>query len=230
MNAMARRHPPRSARPGSESVPHPSLHSMSLRIAFAGTPAFALPPLRAIHGAHALVGVLTQPDRPAGRGRELAASPVKMAAMAMQLPVVQPAGLRSDPQLLATTLAQLSNWRVDVLVVVAYGLILHARCCSSRDWVASISMLRCCRAGAARRRYSAPFLREMQRPASASCRWMKASTLARCLRVSALPSALKPRPRSCMTSWLKLAQGRSCWRSRILQPAHRGPLHSRPRA
>ena len=42
---------------------------MKLRVAFAGTPAFALPPLAALHGAHTLVGVLTQPDRPAGRGR-----------------------------------------------------------------------------------------------------------------------------------------------------------------
>ncbi|MEJ0099724.1 MAG: methionyl-tRNA formyltransferase [Pseudomonadota bacterium] len=97
---------------------------MSLRIAFAGTPAFAVPPLRALHGTHEVVGVLTQPDRPAGRGREVAASPVKAAAMELGLSVAQPAKLRGDPAALAATLALLSSWRPDVMVVVAYGLIL----------------------------------------------------------------------------------------------------------
>jgi len=53
-----------------------------LRVAFAGTPEFAVPALRALAGSsHVLVGVLTQPDRPAGRGRELKKSPVKQAAL-----------------------------------------------------------------------------------------------------------------------------------------------------
>jgi methionyl-tRNA formyltransferase len=67
---------------------------------------------------------MTQPDRPAGRGRELAASPVKRAALELGLPVLQPARLRGDQQSLDATLAQLSAWRLDVMVVVAYGLIL----------------------------------------------------------------------------------------------------------
>ncbi len=97
---------------------------MTLRVAFAGTPAFAVPPLRALYAEHALVGVLTQPDRPAGRGRELTASPVKQAALALGLPVLQPARLRGDQHDLEATLAQLLTWRPDVMVVVAYGLIL----------------------------------------------------------------------------------------------------------
>ncbi len=97
---------------------------MSLRVAFAGTPAFAVPPLRALQAQHKVVGVLTQPDRPAGRGRELAASPVKQVALELGLPVLQPARLRGDQPLLDATLAQLSAWRPDVMVVVAYGLIL----------------------------------------------------------------------------------------------------------
>ena len=97
---------------------------MSLRVVFAGTPAFAVPPLRALHSRHQVAGVLTQPDRPAGRGRELAASPVKQVAVELGLPVVQPVTLRGDPAALAATLAQLSCWRPDVMVVVAYGLIL----------------------------------------------------------------------------------------------------------
>lgn len=101
---------------------------MKLRVAFAGTPAFALPPLAALRGAHQLVGVLTQPDRPAGRGRLLAPGPVKQAAIDYDLPVLQPPRLRGQAadatQWLATTLATLRDWRPDVMVVVAYGLIL----------------------------------------------------------------------------------------------------------
>ena len=68
----------------------------SLRIAFAGTPQFALPALRALlDSPHRVVGVLTQPDRPAGRGRELRASPIKLLAAERGVPVAQPATLRT---------------------------------------------------------------------------------------------------------------------------------------
>jgi methionyl-tRNA formyltransferase len=97
---------------------------MSLRVVFAGTPEFAVPPLRALHSEHEVVGVLTQPDRPAGRGRAVTASAVKQAALELQLPVSQPSKLAGDPPALAAVLAQLSAWRPDVMVVVAYGLIL----------------------------------------------------------------------------------------------------------
>jgi methionyl-tRNA formyltransferase len=91
-----------------------------LRVAFAGTPEFAVPTLRALADSpHALVGVLTQPDRPAGRGRELTASPVKRLAQELQLPLSQPATLQN-----AAARALLASWGVDALVVVAYGLIL----------------------------------------------------------------------------------------------------------
>ena len=90
-----------------------------MRIAFAGTPGFALPPLRALAARHAMVGVLTQPDRPAGRGRSLAASPVKLEALSRGWPVAQPASLKS-----AADRAPLAAWQPDLLVVVAYGLIL----------------------------------------------------------------------------------------------------------
>jgi methionyl-tRNA formyltransferase len=97
---------------------------MKLRVVFAGTPAFALPPLAALAQQHQLVGVLTQPDRPAGRGRALAPGPVKQAALALGVPVMQPARLRGDSEALQATLAQLRQWQPDVMVVVAYGLIL----------------------------------------------------------------------------------------------------------
>jgi methionyl-tRNA formyltransferase len=97
---------------------------MKLRVVFAGTPAFALPPLAALHAAHTLVGVLTQPDRPAGRGRELAASPVKQKALEYGVTVLQPQRLRGDAVALEQTLARLHALQPDVMVVVAYGLIL----------------------------------------------------------------------------------------------------------
>src|SRR5215207_8832083 len=97
---------------------------MQLRVAFAGTPEFALPALGAIAAKHSLTGVLTQPDRPSGRGRLLTASPVKQAALTLGAPVIQPARLRGDPAALQATLAQLREWQPDVMVVVAYGLIL----------------------------------------------------------------------------------------------------------
>jgi methionyl-tRNA formyltransferase len=91
-----------------------------LRIAFAGTPAFALPALDALASSpHRLVGVLTQPDRPAGRGRALRASPVKQRALQLQLPIAQPERLVD-----AATHVPLRQWQPELLVVVAYGLIL----------------------------------------------------------------------------------------------------------
>ena len=97
---------------------------MKLRVAFAGTPAFAVPALHALAAAHELVGVFTQPDRPAGRGRALTASAVKQAALALGLPLAQPLKLRGDETALQATLAQLAAWQPDVMVVVAYGLML----------------------------------------------------------------------------------------------------------
>jgi methionyl-tRNA formyltransferase len=92
----------------------------SLRIAFAGTPQFALPALRALlKSTHRVVGVLTQPDRPAGRGQHLRASPVKLLATDHGLPVAQPSTLKTPEGR-----AELAKWTPDVLVVVAYGLIL----------------------------------------------------------------------------------------------------------
>ncbi len=97
---------------------------MSLRVVFAGTPAFAAVALEALAPHHEIRGVLTQPDRPAGRGRALQASPVKVAALARGLPVLQPLSLRGEAADTQAALAQLAAWAPDVMVVVAYGLIL----------------------------------------------------------------------------------------------------------
>lgn len=92
-----------------------------MRVVFAGTPEFALPTLDAVQASqHDLVGVLTQPDRPAGRGRRLKPSPVKSRAVELSLPVFQPERLKAND----TIIEQLESLAPDVVVVVAYGLIL----------------------------------------------------------------------------------------------------------
>jgi methionyl-tRNA formyltransferase len=93
--------------------------SAPLRIVFAGTPEFALPSLRAAARAGEIVAVYTQPDRPAGRGRQLALSPVKQAALNKGWPVRQPTTLKTVEARKA-----LAALEPDLLVVVAYGLIL----------------------------------------------------------------------------------------------------------
>mgnify|MGYP000007499328 CR=1 FL=1 len=99
-----------------------------MRLVFAGTPEFAATALRALLAAgHPVVGVLTQPDRPAGRGMKLQASAVKQVAQAAGVPVAQPQGLRLDGRHAgdaAAAQAQLLAWAPDLMVVAAYGLIL----------------------------------------------------------------------------------------------------------
>ncbi len=97
---------------------------MSLSVVFAGTPPFAVSALAAVAAHHRVVGVLTQPDRPAGRGRTLTASPVKDFALAHGLPLSQPLALRGESPETLAAVAQLRAWQPDVMVVVAYGLIL----------------------------------------------------------------------------------------------------------
>ncbi len=99
-----------------------------LRVIFAGTPEFARVALEHIHGAgHSIVLVLTQPDRPAGRGMKLQASAVKQYALAHAMPVAQPRSLRLDgkfPDDAAQARAAIAAAQADVMVVAAYGLIL----------------------------------------------------------------------------------------------------------
>ena len=99
-----------------------------MRVIFAGTPEFARSALTALHAAgHDIVGVLTQPDRPAGRGMKLQASAVKQFALSKGLTVVQPQSLKLDgkyPVEAQAAQAFISNAQADVMVVAAYGLIL----------------------------------------------------------------------------------------------------------
>ena len=90
------------------------------RLLFAGTPDFALASLKAlVESGRSPVAVLTQPDRPAGRGKKLRASPVKEYALEREIPVLQPATLRDE-----AIVAELTALEPDLMVVAAYGLIL----------------------------------------------------------------------------------------------------------
>jgi methionyl-tRNA formyltransferase len=111
-----------------------------MRVAFAGTPEFARAALERLHAAgFTLPLVLTQPDRPAGRGMKLQPSPVKQFAQAQGMPVAQPRSLRLDgkfPEDAAAAREALQSARPDVLVVAAYGLILP-------QWVLDLPRLGC---------------------------------------------------------------------------------------
>ena len=111
-----------------------------MRVVFAGTPEFARVALEAIVAAgHEIALVLSQPDRPAGRGMKLQASPVKQCAIANQWPVAQPRSLRLDgkyPEDAAAAREALLAANADVMVVAAYGLILP-------QWVLDLPRLGC---------------------------------------------------------------------------------------
>lgn len=92
---------------------------MSAKIVFMGSPDFAVPSLEELAKVYDVVGVITQPDRPFGRGQKLAPSAVKAIAETLDLPVFQPESMRS-----ADALAQLKAWQPDLVVVAAFGQIL----------------------------------------------------------------------------------------------------------
>ncbi|MBN1305441.1 MAG: methionyl-tRNA formyltransferase [Anaerolineales bacterium] len=90
------------------------------RIVFMGSPEFAVPSLRTLHKNYPVVGVITQPDRPSGRGRKLTPPPVKVLAAELGLPVLQPESLGDQ-----AVFGQLQAWKPDFIVVAAYGQILR---------------------------------------------------------------------------------------------------------
>lgn len=93
-----------------------------MKLIFAGTPEFAVPALAALIAAgHEIVLVLTQPDRPAGRGMKLKASPIKLLALQYAIPVLQPETLKD-----AAVQAHIASVTADAMIVAAYGLIIPA--------------------------------------------------------------------------------------------------------
>jgi methionyl-tRNA formyltransferase len=96
------------------------IYPMDTKIVFMGSPDFGVPTLKALIDEFNVVGVVTQPDRPAGRGRKLTPPPIKTLAEECGLPVIQPLRLR-QPE----AIDQLQNWQPDVIVVAAFGQILR---------------------------------------------------------------------------------------------------------
>ena len=159
--------------------------STPLKVVFAGTPDFAARHLQGlIDSPHRIVAVMSQPDRPSGRGKRLQPSPVKAVALDAELPIWQPASLKN-----ADSEATLSRYHADILVVVAYGLILPAA-------ILDIPRLGCLNVhasllprwrGAARS--SARSKREIPRRASVLWRWSPAWIPAPCSSPERFPSA-----------------------------------------
>jgi methionyl-tRNA formyltransferase len=90
------------------------------KVVFMGTPQFAVPSLKRLIETQEVVGVVTQPDRPAGRGRNLQPSPVKIVALNAGIPIYQPRSLRSEE-----SAGPLYDWQPDVIIVAAFGQILR---------------------------------------------------------------------------------------------------------
>ncbi len=108
------------AEDGSANSGAPSTATAGLRVVFFGTPRFAVPTLGAlIESRHTVCGVVTQPDRPRGRGQKVSNAPVKRLALERRLPILQPERLR-DPHVAET----LRNWQPDLGVVAAYGKLI----------------------------------------------------------------------------------------------------------
>ncbi|MCC6147597.1 MAG: methionyl-tRNA formyltransferase [Anaerolineaceae bacterium] len=94
--------------------------SMNTRVVFMGSPIFAVPALQKLTERFFVAGVVTQPDRPAGRGRVLMPPPIKTLAEQLGIPIYQPESLRS-----AEALLQLTDWHPDIIIVAAFGQILQ---------------------------------------------------------------------------------------------------------
>lgn len=90
-----------------------------MRIVFMGSPDFAIPALCAIHQRFNLVGVVSQPDRPGGRGRKLRSPPIKVRSQELDIPIIQPETIKNEE-----VLDHLKSWDPDLIVVTAYGQIL----------------------------------------------------------------------------------------------------------
>ena len=110
-----------------------------MRIVFMGTPDFSVPALKAlVEAGHQVIAVVTQPDKPKGRGKEVQMTPVKIQAMEYGIPVYQPAKVRE-----ASFVEVLKGLEADVYVVIAFGQILPKAVLSFRSTAASTSTRPC---------------------------------------------------------------------------------------
>src|SRR5438552_1124354 len=105
-----------------DNVSHPMTRSLDNPIVFCGTPQFAVPTLQKLVETFNIRLVVTQPDRPKGRGLELVASPVKQSALELSLPIYQPEKIKTNEELKA----KLAEINPDAIIVVGYGRIIPA--------------------------------------------------------------------------------------------------------
>ena len=99
---------------------HDTINPMTINVVFMGSPEFALPSLKRLAGQYAVIGVVTQPDRPAGRGMVLTQPPIKLLAQELGIATIQPVKLREP-----AAWEQLQAWQPDLIVVTAFGQILR---------------------------------------------------------------------------------------------------------
>ena len=129
-----------------------------MKIVYMGTPDFAVPPLAAlVKAGYEVTAVVTQPDKPKGRGKTLMPTPVKEEAMKHEIPVYQPVKVR-DPEFVET----LTGLAPDLIIVAAFGQIIPK---NSRNMAASTSMLPCFRNTEVQHRSSRQSLTERKNPA-----------------------------------------------------------------
>ena len=139
-----------------------------MKIIFAGTPEFAIPPLQAlIDSEHDVVLVATQPDRPAGRGRKLTPSPVKQLALQYHIPVFQPLSLK-EPE----AQSHLQQYSADIMIVVAYGLLLPPAVLTMPEYGCLNIHASLLPNGVVPPPLLVPYSPVIKKPALALCRWM----------------------------------------------------------
>jgi methionyl-tRNA formyltransferase len=103
---------------------------MDHRLVFMGSPDYAVPILKLLTQRFSVVGIVTQPDRPAGRGRILTSPPVKILALELGIPFIQPENLNKDKAAITT----ITSWRPDVIIVAAFGQILDEKILDLAPW------------------------------------------------------------------------------------------------
>jgi methionyl-tRNA formyltransferase len=135
-----------------------------MRIVFMGTPEFAVPSLDALlKGPDQVVGIVTQPDRPKGRGQVLTPSPVKLIAQRERIPLLQPTKMK-DGDFIAT----LSSWKPDYIAVAAFVFCLP-QSCPFRPLAVSMYTDHCCRSTGEQDRFNGPSSMAKPKPASRPC-------------------------------------------------------------
>lgn len=116
--------------------------TQDMKTVFMGTPDFAVPPLKAlVEAGYEVAAVVTQPDKPKGRGKTLMPTPVKEEALMHEIPVYQPKRVRNNEEFLET----LKEINPDIIIVAAFGQIIPKEILELPKFGASISMLRCFR-------------------------------------------------------------------------------------